>query len=246
MKLQTTCTDSATCALFAADLHLAGHDSVRSSMALQLIDTARHTGASLYLLGDLFEFWANNGRVRQRHQRLLASLRDLAAGGHTVGFLPDNRDFLCGPASLQRYGIQPLAEEAVLQIDSQRFLLAHGHTLCRGDTHFLRYRQRIWPLFRLLDRLLPGWIENPLARCCMRTSKQVIRTQDATCFQYTPVYVQQLLDRGSDAIICGHRHQQQITDYGPKRLYALPAWDDTAGGYLRYDRGTFTFKTITP
>ena len=246
MKSLTACTDTATRALFVADLHLTRRNSPRYAMALELIATARHLRASLYILGDLFDFWANNRRIRERYHCLLDRLRALTTAGGQVGFLPGNRDFLCRPAVLRRYGVLPLAEEASLSIGSHRLLLAHGHTLCRGDIHFLRYRQRIWPLFRTLDRILPGRIENALARCFMRTSKQVIHTQDQQCFRYTPAYVQQLLDRGHDAVICGHRHQQMIEPYGTKRLYALPAWNDREGGYLRYDRGTFTFATLTP
>ena len=55
-------------------------------------------------------------------------------------FMHGNRDFLAGPAFLQRTGMAGLADPTVLVFDGQRIVLSHGDLLCLDDVDYQRFR----------------------------------------------------------------------------------------------------------
>ncbi len=143
---------------------------------------------------------------------------------------------------VERFGIRYLGEEAAVDIDGKNFFLAHGHTLCLSDTQFLQYRARMWPLFKMADRVLPGCIENYLAGKFMLQSKKVIQAQDPSRFCFTRNAIEKKFNDGIDYVICGHTHQPETFQSGAHVFHALPAWDDNSGYYLHYEHEVFTLK----
>ncbi|MCX8043741.1 MAG: UDP-2,3-diacylglucosamine diphosphatase [Desulfobacterota bacterium] len=234
-----------TRAYFIADIHLSADTPRRAKLLLGFCDMIIHNPGELYILGDLFEFWANNRLLYAAHQQVFEKLSSLTSRGIMVGVLAGNRDFLLSQKTLARCGAFFLGEEAEILLDGMRLLLAHGHTLCLSDTIFLSYRRRMWPWFRLLDPLLPGWIENRLAHLFMKKSKEVISAQDPSRFEFTRAAIEQHFTAGIDVVICGHTHKMEHFVSGAKRFYSLPCWDDERGYYLLYKKGEFALHTFT-
>lgn len=234
-----------TRAYFIADIHLSADTPRRAALLLAFCDMVVRTTGSLYILGDLFEFWANNRLLRTLHRPVFEKFALLTSRGITVALLAGNRDFLLSQKTLARCGAHFLGEEAEVRLDGLRVFLAHGHTLCLADTTFLSYRRRMWPWFRLLDPLLPGWIENRLAHLFMKKSKQVIAAQDPSRFAFTREAIERHFNAGIDVVICGHTHNPEhfITD--DRRFYSLPCWDDDTGYYLLYEHGAFSLHAFT-
>lgn len=230
---------------FTADLHLSTDNTVRTDLALSFFDMVARADADLYILGDLFDFWANNRIVRSQAGPVLAGLSRLAASGRRVGFIFGNRDFLLGPAVLRRHGISFLGETAEVKLDGRRVLLTHGHLLCLEDHRFLQYRQRFWPLFRALDPILPGAVENCIARRCMARSKQVIDMQSQHRFEFTRSCIADHFHAGIDIVICGHRHTRESFNDGDHRFYALPAWDDLRAPCLVAGNDEYRYQDFT-
>jgi len=225
---------------FIADIHLHFENTRRMHLFKAFLDQVIRARANLYVLGDLFEFWANNRFLIRRYLDILSIFKEAASGGLKTGLLIGNRDFLITDKTLAPFGIDFLGEEAEISLDGKRLFLAHGHTLCLSDTQFLNYKERMWPLFRALDRILPGWIENPIARRFILKSKEVISAQDPSRFQFTEAAIERLFRSGIDAVICGHTHKPETRRSGERVFYALPAWDEQAGHYLMHHEGLFS------
>jgi UDP-2,3-diacylglucosamine diphosphatase len=225
---------------FVADIHLTIQSTDQKKLFSAFIDHI-NTG-SLYIIGDLFDFWANNKTVFAAHAWVFEKLRAAASRGCTIGLLTGNRDFLLRKKTVERFGIRYFGEEARADIEGKKFFLTHGHTLCLSDTQFLRYRARIWPLFKMADRLLPGYIENYLAGKFMLQSKKVIQAQDPCRFQFTRSAIEKKFDSGIDYVICGHTHLPETFQSGKHIFHALPAWEDDTGYYLYYAQNEFKLK----
>ena len=225
---------------FIADVHLGGDSSKREKTVLAFLDMVRQERGDLYILGDLFDFWANNRMLLKKNALLLNKLKSLTSQGQKAGLLTGNRDFLLRAKTLRPYGIDFLNEEAEIILDGKRIMLAHGHTLCLSDIEFLNYKKRIWPILKCLDRVTPGTIENYLAEKFILKSKQVINAQDPARFQFTKTYLEELFDQGINTIICGHSHKQMAQQWGANRFIVLPAWEDKKGFYLLYAHNAFT------
>lgn len=228
---------------FIADVHLDGNDKAKRDLFLSFVGMVKERRGDLYILGDLFDYWANNRRMLCDHRTVLNALCDLSGQGSKTGFLHGNRDLLLGATVLSRYGIDYLGESKRLVLQGRRILLTHGHLLLTNDEHFQRYRRAAWPVYRMLDAILPGWIENSLARRFMRRSKQVIEAQDPWRFQFPDETIRKTFAQGADMIICGHTHSPLVREYDGKNTFVvLPCWTDAKGGYLCMVDGLYEMK----
>lgn len=223
--------------LFIADIHLTVGNARQQQLFEAFLDRQVSPGDGLYILGDLFDYWANNALVLRSYAWVFEKLQCLCTSGCRVGLLVGNRDFLLRKSMIEKLGIAFLGEEAAVVIDEKKFFLAHGHTLCLLDTNFLQYRARMWPVFRALDRLLPGAIENRLAAKFQQQSKKVIQAQAPTRFQFTRSAIEEKFKSGFDYVLCGHRHKEEHYSTGPHCFYALPAWSESTGPYLAFAGG---------
>ncbi|MDH4099335.1 MAG: UDP-2,3-diacylglucosamine diphosphatase [Nitrospirota bacterium] len=233
-----TLRSSASSFYFVADIHLSPHRPETTARFLSLLNTVEKSRGELFLLGDIFDYWANNGAVRRANAPVLERLGRLVDAGCPVHFIIGNRDFLMEEKVLGRYGINFLGEEATLIVGDRKILLSHGHLLATNDTVFLDYRARMWPMFRFLDLFLPGPIENRLAGHFMQKSKEVIGEQDAERFRIPDETIHRYFQDGFDVIICGHTHKPQQRDFeGGKALVVLPPWEKGGGGYAIMEEG---------
>ncbi|MCX5895912.1 MAG: metallophosphoesterase [Proteobacteria bacterium] len=227
---------------FIADVHLDTRHPERKDLIISFLKMVCAEKADLYILGDFFDYWANNRAVLRDNREVLQLMKDAAAQDSLVCMLIGNRDLLLSHKALAPFGIKFLGEEAEVTIDGKKIYLTHGHSLCTRDARFQRYKKIAWPVYRLLDAILPGAIENYLAGKFILKSKQVIYAQDQSRFQFSEEAINAYFMNGMDAVICGHAHKTVIHKWGEKCFYALPAWDQGKGGYLLLQNGIFRFN----
>jgi len=230
---------------FIADVHLTLGKDPKKMLVHTFLDRVIAEKADLYVLGDFFDYWANNKIILNDYAPVLTKLSALSESGAITAFLIGNRDFLITPGTLAHYGLKLLGEETTIHIKNQNILIAHGHTLCRSDIQFLQYRNRYWPIFRFLDKFLPGFIENYIAGKFMLKSKTVIESQDPGRFQITRPLLEHHFNSGIDAVICGHIHKYVNETIAGKPFYVLPAWENRKGNFLLLENGRFFFDYFT-
>jgi UDP-2,3-diacylglucosamine hydrolase len=227
---------------FIADVHLDPAVPTRRELILSFLTMVQREQGDLYIIGDFFDYWANNRAVLNNNLYLLHKMRDLSLQGCSIAMLIGNRDLLLNQRVLAPFGITFLGEEADIILEGNKVFLTHGYSLCTMDETFQRYKKRVWPIYRTLDILLPGFIENYLAKKFILKSKQVIDAQDQSRFQFSAEAKQAQFQRGVDTIICGHAHKQMHEAFNDKHFYALPSWDNRTGGYLLHCGGAFSLS----
>ncbi len=231
---------------FVADVHLGFDNTQRKQTFIDFLAHVRSCSGDLYILGDFFDFWANNRPMRLAMQPVLEALQHLTASGSTVGFVFGNRDFLVGDATLAPFGITHLGEQADITLGDLRVHITHGYSLCQNATSFLAYKKYVWPVWRMLDRLLPGNLANYIAHNFVLKEKTAVSDHDKIRFQFTRSAIDAHFQRGVDVVICGHTHDEQTFSAGSKQFFSLDCWQDTAGPYLVYRDGKFIRETFAP
>jgi UDP-2,3-diacylglucosamine hydrolase len=130
--------------LFISDLHLSA-DHPHSLAAFQrFIATLAPQAEALYILGDLFEYWAgDDDRHDPIHAQVIDALRGLSAQGIRIFLMHGNRDLLMGAELAQAAGATLLDDPTLLDLYGTPTLLSHGDKLCTDDVEYQRYRAQV-------------------------------------------------------------------------------------------------------
>lgn len=237
---------SETVAFFVSDVHL--HDSLpRTTQAfIDFLEIHARKSRRLYLLGDLFEYWAGDDDIdTPYHRRIVQSLRDVSNNGVEVFWIAGNRDFLVGQAFAREAGLTLLTDPHVDVLAGTRIVLAHGDAQCTDDQAYMAFRAQVRQ---------PDWQSRFLAQPLsqrkaiiegMRTgSREAQRTKSYEIMDVNPAAVRSLFEStGATVMIHGHTHRpaDHVHEVGgvSRTRHVLPDWDcDSStprGGWLALD-----------
>ena len=130
--------------LFLSDLHLSEERPDLLAQFLAFVEGPARDAAALYILGDLFEYWAGDDDGDAPLPRQVAQALAAAQGrGLAIHFMAGNRDFLIGPDYARQAGMTLLPDPSVVELDGQRLLLLHGDSLCTDDVAYQTYRTQV-------------------------------------------------------------------------------------------------------
>jgi UDP-2,3-diacylglucosamine hydrolase len=130
--------------LFISDLHLGADHPQGMAAFRRLAADAAPQAEALYILGDLFEYWAGDDDLDDPvHREVVAALRGLADQGIKIFLMRGNRDLLMGQMLAQACGATLLDDPALVDLYGTPTLLSHGDTLCTRDTEYQRYRAQV-------------------------------------------------------------------------------------------------------
>lgn len=127
--------------LFVSDLHLTARRPETAALFLRFLAGPARTARTLYILGDLFDYWAGDDDLGDPFNAgICTALAELAAGGTQIFFMAGNRDFLAG----RQFGVSSrltfVDDPTVVGLAGMPTLLMHGDTLCTDDTDYLAFR----------------------------------------------------------------------------------------------------------
>ncbi|NMG53228.1 UDP-2,3-diacylglucosamine diphosphatase [Aromatoleum aromaticum] len=227
-------------ALFISDLHLCEQRPVTLRAFFAFLQGPARSVQALYILGDLFEYWAGDDDATPLGNAVSDALAALAETGTSLFFLPGNRDFLLGESFARRARLRILPDPTLIDFDNEGVLLSHGDILCTDDEHYQSFRRLVRdPAWQL------AFLERPLAQ-----RKQVIeglRFQSETAKQekasdimdVNAFAVETLLrEHGYPTLIHGHTHRPahhvHVVDGRSCERWVLADWHDDAP-YLRWD-----------
>lgn len=226
-------------ALFVSDLHLSADlPKTTETFFAFLHDHALRTRA-LYLLGDIFEYWAGDDDLDDPyHRNVINALRSVSDQGVSLNWIAGNRDFLVGEGFAAACGLKVLTEPHIADIAGRQILLLHGDAQCTDDAAYMSFRTQVRD---------PDWqrafLGRPLAErksiiAGMREgSRQAQRSKAMDIMDVNSGKISQLFDAYSVTLmIHGHTHRPQVhTDNGRVR-HVLPDWDCDAevvrGGWI--------------
>src|SRR5678816_2155532 len=127
--------------IFVSDLHLAPERPRIVYTFFAFLGETASRAESLYVLGDLFEYWVGDDDLNDPfNASIAAALAALAARGVIVHLMQGNRDVLLGAGFAARSGARLLDDPTLLDLYGTRTLLMHGDTLCTDDIEYQKFR----------------------------------------------------------------------------------------------------------
>jgi len=130
--------------LFISDLHLSAAHADSMAAFRRFISAVAPHAERLYILGDLFEYWAGDDDSDDIfHAEVIGLLRGLSASQTQVFILHGNRDLLMGKALAAACHAQLLDEPTLINLYGTPTLLSHGDTLCTDDIEYQKFRAQV-------------------------------------------------------------------------------------------------------
>lgn len=227
-------------ALFVSDLHLCPSRPEINQTFFGFLRGPAARAQSLYILGDLFEYWAGDDDDDPFNASVLDALHALSTSGPRVFIMHGNRDFLIGERFAQASGAELLPDPTLIDLFGTPTLLMHGDTLCTEDIGYQEFRKKVRnPAYQ------QQFLGQPLA-----ARKQIIaglRAENAekkqlkseTIMDVTPAAVDAALRaHGYPRLIHGHTHRpalhRHVVDGHTCERWVLADWY-TRGSYLKCD-----------
>lgn len=231
---------------FVSDVHMRPHFARRASFFTAFLHSIRDAQA-VYMLGDIFDYWVGVGQLRKAlADPVFTALKSLHRGGTKLYFVAGNRDFLVGNELTRACGVQVLPETAAISLGGVRIHLSHGDQFCTKDSDYMIFRTvtRNPVLTSVFKLLVPLFFRLWVAKALRRSSKAVVRKKARKIRSINTVSIGRCLDKGFDAVICGHIHQpaHEVLKVSGREcnLYILGHWDE-GPSYLVHEDGKFTF-----
>ena len=129
---------------FISDLHLSVKDPAIGLRFNEYLSNETQNLESLYILGDLFEYWVGDDAVSiLGMEAVLTALKELTNSGVNGYFIAGNRDFLVGDVFAEQTGFTILEDETVVSINGEDVLILHGDSLCTDDLLHQKFRQEM-------------------------------------------------------------------------------------------------------
>lgn len=130
--------------LFISDLHLCASTPHTSRLFHHFIKEIAPQAEALYILGDLFEYWAGDDDLSSAfHQEITGALRALSKQGTDIYIMHGNRDFLMNKQLAEACHATLLSDPILIDLYGKPTLLTHGDALCTDDTSYQAFRQQV-------------------------------------------------------------------------------------------------------
>ena len=241
---------------FVSDIHLGSGDVATQRRVertfLDFLDKVAADGESLFLVGDIFDFWFEYKRVVPKgFVRVLGRLAELCDRGVRVVMLTGNHDMWVGNYLTEECGIELYTTPQTFTLAGKRLFVAHGDNMNIGGKPLLRAMNAMFRSKVL--RKVASWLIHPdlFMRFGQWWSGKSRKSHAKD--HITPKSLDFLLDYArdykkehpsTDYIIFGHMHYPY--DYSTKdlRVTFLSNWDDEVQ-YAALDReGNLSLKTF--
>jgi len=230
-------------ARFVSDLHLrAERPDLTGRFADFLAATTAAKVGTLFILGDLFEYWIGDDDLGDPfNAQVCRLLRHLADHGTRIFFIAGNRDFLIGETFAAAAGISLLAEIEKVGAGGTATLLMHGDTVCIDDLPYQEFRRMVrskrWQA-DFLARPLPE--RRAEVASLRRRSAEAMQGKTAAIMDANAAAIREALTaHGCTRLIHGHTHRPghdviQLAS-GSAERWVLSDWDTGRGDALEID-----------
>ena len=232
----------ATVALFVSDIHLSPRMPKTADAFFRFLDEEARNTRQLYLLGDIFEYWAGDDDIDDPFNRkLVDALRALSDKGVQLYWMAGNRDFLAGEAFAQASGVNLLPDPYVARIGGQRVLLLHGDAQCIDDRDYMAFRSQVrnpeWQRAFLAKPLVE---RKAIIEGMREGSRDAQRDKPMAIMDVNHLAIERLFtEHQVNLMIHGHTHRPDTHRTEAGTRYVLPDWDfdhvPLRGGWLSID-----------
>jgi UDP-2,3-diacylglucosamine hydrolase len=190
--------------LFISDLHLSEAHPQTCEQFLHFLNDTAPQAEALYILGDLFEYWAGDDDLDTPfHRRICEALSRLATGGTQLFIMHGNRDFLMAQALADACHATLLADPTLIDLYGTPTLLTHGDALCTDDLTYQQFRTQV----RSSD-----WRSNFLAQPLHQRKAQIeqLRQQSERSKQEKPMAIMDINEEAVKTLLRQHNYPRLI------------------------------------
>jgi len=230
---------------FISDVHL-GYDHEISSkdreqMLISWIKSIALDAHSLYIVGDLFDYWFEYKTVVPKgYFKLFAALSELINQGVEVHYLKGNHDLWHYGYLQNQIGLEIYDHPITVQLDNIKVHLAHGDGLGQGER---KYKLIKWILTNSLCQRIFSCLHPSIGLPLMKSMSQLSRDnhEDIEALSANKMqidYCNELLKRDHkiDYFIMGHRHTPLVHQLNHKDSTYINLGDwITQFTYLKWD-----------
>lgn len=228
----------------------------RERLFVKWLEYCRHDAQEIILLGDLFDFWFEYGRVVPKGTtRVLGKLAELADAGLPITLFCGNHDMWQRQYLPEEIGVKLIRDEQLREFFGKKYYLHHGDGKGPGDRGYklMKWGFRSWLLKLCFRWLHPDW-GVAIAQASSKTSRHAHAKADDVDKgdrEFLVQYVRRKAEQGTDFdyFVFGHRHLARCQAFGNTRLLVLGDWI-TDFSYLRItaDEGPqfLTFRSGIP
>ena len=125
---------------FISDLHLSAERPAANAAFLAFLRDIASQADALYILGDLFEYWAGDDDLADPFNAQVAAALHAVSGTVPIAIMHGNRDFLLMHPFAQASGARLLDDPARIDLYGTPTLLMHGDLLCTQDRRYQAFR----------------------------------------------------------------------------------------------------------
>jgi len=201
---------------FISDVHLGltskEEERTKENRLLSFLRSILPTAESLFIGGDLFDFWFEYRTVIPKgFHRTLSALQEFTDRGVPVYYLAGNHDFWMGDFFQTELGFTVHFTPFEMSLQGKRVLLHHGDGLAKKD---LGYRL-IKPVLRSrLSIAVYRWLHPDIgvriARGSSRSSREYTSQKDFGEEEGMLEFAKAQIASGVDIVVMGHRHQPDL------------------------------------
>lgn len=246
MTTVSSMAQPATVALFISDLHLSQSQPRTTQAFFAFLQQHASRTRELYILGDLFEYWAGDDDLGDPYNESVAdALRMQSETGVKIFWIAGNRDFLIGTTFAHAANLTLLPDPFIASVGDHRITLAHGDAQCTDDTAYMAFRRQVrQPQWQATFLSLPLSQRKTIIADLRNDSRQAKSTKSYDIMDVNLLAIDGLFDAtGTSIMIHGHTHRpacHKSSDGGGQRVrYVLPDWNlDTnipRGGWIAID-----------
>jgi len=217
-------------ACFLSDCHLPlilrkGQENWTPDVVRFLRDVAAQN-ASLFLIGDLFDFWFEwKHSVPGKAFTVLSELRKLVEAGVEIVYLSGNHDGHLGSFLENEVGLTVSRKPIDVLIDDKKFHIIHGDGLAPSDTGYRILRSLVrWgqteKIYKFVHPDFGIWFADKISSLSNSTGGNIA----ARDFDDYKEYAIRKLDEGFNYVVMGHIHTSKYISHENGSFMAIGEW----------------------
>ncbi|QXE89432.1 UDP-2,3-diacylglucosamine diphosphatase [Geomonas subterranea] len=214
--------------IFIADAHLRSPRDRNYRTLVRFLDTLPADTDTLFLLGDIFEFWIGNPRpVYDHYREIVECLKRVRGRGVRIVYFEGNHDFHLGDFFKEQLQAEVHAGGAECEVDGKKVCLCHGDQLNRADYGYRALRFALHnPLVRALVPVFPRRLADRIAVNLSRRSSGQHASRKSR-WDYPAIlenFARERFAAGCDLVVTGHFHLPMEIREGGRAFISLGDW----------------------
>jgi len=237
--------------IFLADAHLVSPDDINYRMLLRFLQNLEGNTETLFIMGDLFDFWVGfPSQPFRQYDILLDALLSLTRSGCRLVYFEGNHDFHLGPVFRERLKAEIHAGPSIQTVQGKRLFLCHGDQINPADHGYrllrLILRNR---LTEAVVKHFPPCLALYIKKRLQHASRAGYKEKSVRWDYRTIIrnFARSARDLGCAGLVTGHFHlafSEQL-DGAPFTILSLGDWMDQFT-YGEMVAGKPCLRTYTP